>query len=562
MQVWTTYCYGWLVNSARWNAIVATVLVLSAVGLHAGVLGHDFVNWDDQRFITANPLFAAGGWTYVRAALTQVQFEAYHPLHVLSYLPDRWLWPNHAAGFHAVNLTLFGLDVFLLFRLARRHAGLGGAAAAVMLFSAHPLCVEPVAWISARKDLLAAAFFVSVLLVEDSRNPDDDRISPAGLALFAAALLSKTATLCLPPLVWCWLVWMRRMTARSAARRAVPYALLGLVPTIAVVTIWREYKMIGARPIAAPIDVLATLATYARRAVWPSDLAAVYPIEMPAAVFSAALAGAFAVALVLVWRRLPPPARFAVVAFPVALLPVANLIPVAFRFADRYAYLALAVLVPPAAMGLEAWFCGGKLSRTVAIGGVTAAILSLAVLTMTQTATWASSRTLWARAAVAQPDAFLGRLNYGEALVESHDWAGAREEFQAVVRLHPLDYHAYLGLFFVYASRAEELGRISPGTAGQWRAAFGRSKQSAAAFDALIATVPRSACTECADTLLLMRLRRWPKPDGELLRAARSAIDEGAPDAALVILDGSADKGAPEWLALAAEAARAVRVAP
>jgi hypothetical protein len=133
------------VSWARRDALVAAGVVLAAVALHAGVLHHGFVSWDDNRFITANPLFAAGGWTYVRAALTRVQFEAYHPLHLLSYLPDRWLWPSHPAGFHALNLALFGLDVFLLFRLARRHAGLAAAAGAALLFAAHPLCVEPVA---------------------------------------------------------------------------------------------------------------------------------------------------------------------------------------------------------------------------------------------------------------------------------------------------------------------------------------------------------------------------------------------------------------------------------
>jgi hypothetical protein len=146
------------VAPSRLNAWVGTGVSLLAVILHADALGYGFLNWDDNRFITSNPLFAQGGWTYVRAALTQVQFDAYHPLHLLSYLPDRWLWPQSAAGFHGVGLALFALDVFLLFCLAIRHAGLAGAAVATSLFAAHPFCVEPVVWISARKDLLASIF--------------------------------------------------------------------------------------------------------------------------------------------------------------------------------------------------------------------------------------------------------------------------------------------------------------------------------------------------------------------------------------------------------------------
>src|SRR6185312_2960003 len=269
---------------------------LGAALLHARALGHHFLNWDDNRFITGNRLFLTGGWAYVRAALTEVQFDAYHPLHLLAYLPDRWLWPESPLGFHALNLLLFGLDAALLFALCRRLGGsVVAAAAATLLFAAHPLTVEPVAWVSARKDLLAAAFFLGALLVEDGRPLEERRAAPGGVALFVGALLSKSSALCLPPILWCWLVWMRGARPRAASWRSAPYALLAIVEAIAVVTIWRGHQMIPLRPTPAPVDVLATLATYARRLLWPSDLAALYPATMPAPALSAALARAGAV---------------------------------------------------------------------------------------------------------------------------------------------------------------------------------------------------------------------------------------------------------------------------
>jgi hypothetical protein len=69
-------------------AIVVAVLVA-----YFPALGRGFTNWDDDRFITHNPLFHGPVSAYVAAALTRVQFQAYHPLHLLSYLPDRLLWP-------------------------------------------------------------------------------------------------------------------------------------------------------------------------------------------------------------------------------------------------------------------------------------------------------------------------------------------------------------------------------------------------------------------------------------------------------------------------------------
>src|SRR5215831_10803693 len=167
------------------------VSIAIVVVTYRAALGLGFTDWDDDRFIVANPLFAAGGWTYVRAALTQIQFEAYQPLHLLSYLPDRLLWPDDPTGFHALNLVLFAANLVLLVRLVARHAEAGAAIAAVALFALHPLCVEPVVWITARKDLLMVLFFVAALGFEDR---DGTRPSLAGLLCFVAALLTKTAS--------------------------------------------------------------------------------------------------------------------------------------------------------------------------------------------------------------------------------------------------------------------------------------------------------------------------------------------------------------------------------
>src|ERR1022692_4630598 len=181
-------------------------------------------------------------------------------------------------------------------------------------------------------------------------------------------------------------------------------------------TVWGSHEMIPVRPTGAPVDVLATLATYVRRTIWPSDLGPIYPEAMPRPGLSAALAAALAFAALLGWRRLPPPARFALVAFPVALLPVANIVPVVFRFADRYAFLALGMLVPPAAIAIQSLFRVGRSRRFAAIGVVAAVGILLTSTSLALAATWSNSRALWAHATAAHPDALLGRLKYGETL--------------------------------------------------------------------------------------------------------------------------------------------------
>jgi hypothetical protein len=540
--------------------IAPAAVALAAALLHARALWDGFVNWDDNRFITDNPLFAAGGWTYVRAALTRIQFDAYHPLHLLSYLPDRWLWPRDPAGFHALNLVVFGADALLLFMLARRHASLPAAAGAVLLFAAHPFTVEPVAWISARKDLLATALFAGVLLVEDGRDARTDRPALGGLVLFLLALLAKSSTLCLPPILWCWLVWMRGASWRAAARRAAPYALVALVEAVAVLVIWRQHQMIPERPTAALIDVPATVATYVRRIVWPTDLAPMYPASMPAAVAAAAaLVVGLGIAL-FNWRRLPAAGKFALVAFLLAIAPVSNAVPVVFRFADRYVFLGIAVLITPGAVALDALVRVRPRARVAVVAALAAVTLALELGTVALGATWRDSRALWAHATSAQPAGFLAHLKYGETLRDLHEWSAAAAEYREAVRLRPDSSLGYVGLFYLYATRADADGKWPPGTAAAWLRNVGAAIDAPARFAGLLRAFPRAACPQCADTLLLLDLRRWPRSDDALLEGARGALAGGLPDAALVLLSQARDPSAPAWQALLAEARRAAGV--
>ncbi|MFH0900433.1 MAG: hypothetical protein V2A73_07370, partial [Pseudomonadota bacterium] len=340
------------------------LLVLASVVLTAywPALRGEFLNWDDNRFITENPLFEAGGWTYVSAALTTIQLEAYQPLHLLSYLPDRYLWPSSPSGFHALNVALFLGSLSLLFTLATRHATSRCAAfAACLLYALHPLLVEPVAWITARKDLLALVLFLASIALEDgaasAASPGHESrwrrlVSPL---LAAMAALTKTATICLPLVLAAWLYWLRRLPGRRVLVRVIPHAAVSVVVAPVVMLLWHQNELIRwSRPNPWPVDVASTIATYLGRTIWPTNLAAIYPEQPSFPMASSILLLSAALLLLLFWKRLPCVARFAVAGSVAALLPVANLVPVYFRFADRYALLALTVLVVPFAM-LASW---------------------------------------------------------------------------------------------------------------------------------------------------------------------------------------------------------------
>lgn len=549
----------------RWFPVLALWAVVAAVYFPAATA--DFVNWDDTRFVVENPRIAQGAWAYIAAALTEVQFQAYQPLHLLSYLPDLFLWPSQPTGFHLVNLLLFAALIAVLHRLAARFVDPLPAILACAVIALHPLCVEPVAWITSRKDLLSGLFFFAALAIDDRRfsaragdSAASDgssywRVAWPGLVLFTCALLSKSATVCYPLVLFAWLRWLRGVSWRGTVLAVLPHAILAAAAAIAVATFWSSSELIGqARPVHPVLDVPASFTVYLRHLVWPSDLAALYHPESSLHAVAGTLFLVGVVGLIVVWRKLPPVARFAAFASGGALLPVVNIVPMYFRYADRYAFLAWLVAVVPIAVGLQialrrlAGDRGIKAPAALAgVAGVVVVALILAGLSHRQAEVWRDSLSLWRNAAQAQPESYFVRLKYGETLRDAGRWERAVTEYQAAIRLRPEQPLAYAGLFHVYARQSP---KVSDEIAERWLSGLGVALRSTRDMQAFRSRVESAGCTRCARVLLLIEVRRWPPGDENLQAAARRALEAGQRDVALIYLSEVRDRGSDGFRAL------------
>lgn len=538
----------WLPGAA---AALGLALVLGLVYLPAA--GGELLNWDDDRFLADNPRFAGPVWPYVEAALTEPQFEAYQPLHLLSYVPDRLLWPDWAPGFHILNLAIFWAALLALVAFGRRHVAPRYAYLGALLFALHPLCVEPVAWITSRKDLLALLFSIGVLLLEDADAPRP-RTRALALLTFALALASKTSAICLPAVVAAWLIFVRGLPLRRALLRVLPHLVLALAAGLGTLLLWSEGQLIPPRPVAAPVDVAMSLGFYLQQIAVPMNLAPLYP-AVPQAPWGggapwlyAAIAGASLTAVALAWRRMPGLARFAAVAFLAALAPVANLIPLYWRFADRYALFALAVLAVPAAAALQWLATHASARRRQLLWAAVAALVALeAVAAHRQARAWSSSASLWQRSVAAQPEAYFGHLKLGETLRDAGRFDAAQRAYEGAIRLTPERPLGYVGLFTAYAAEAEAAGRLPAGTWRGWLARLGPAAADPAAFNALAKDVDDSGCRPCAASLMVLGLRSFPQKDATLLDQAERFLRSGRPDLALVYLDAVADRGTTRY---------------
>ncbi len=147
------------------DAVLAVAMVGGTCLLYLPDLGLGFFMLDDPNYVVENPWIKDVSLSNLGFILTESYFANYCPLHILSYMIDYLFGGLNPATYHLSSNIWAGVvaafvylftTVFLGSRLI--------AAAAAVLFIVHPAHVEAVAWISSRKDLVAAALALPTMM--------------------------------------------------------------------------------------------------------------------------------------------------------------------------------------------------------------------------------------------------------------------------------------------------------------------------------------------------------------------------------------------------------------
>jgi len=221
----------WQLNSG----IVLLCIVATAV-LYAGDLHLGFFRVDDQQYVVSNPWIQGVTWNHLTQILSNPYYLNYSPLHLLSYAFDYAVSGLNAHTFHLSSNLWAGVVAGFVYLVAlavtqeRRIA-----VVAALLFVVHPVHVEAVAWISNRKDLLAAAFVLPcVLAYLKYRQRGAIGWYLASLLLFLFALLGKLSVAAFPVvLVVLDLVLEKRSLSRSIIDK-IPFSILAALVAVAV----------------------------------------------------------------------------------------------------------------------------------------------------------------------------------------------------------------------------------------------------------------------------------------------------------------------------------------
>src|SRR5204863_4262446 len=122
-------------------------LALITLVVYLPVLGHSFLDYDDQQYVKENLHVQAGlSWQGAVWAFKSFYASNWHPLTWLSHMLDSQIFGLSPAGHHLTNVMLHVFNTLLLFAVLHRMTdAVWRSAFVAALFAWHPLHVESVA---------------------------------------------------------------------------------------------------------------------------------------------------------------------------------------------------------------------------------------------------------------------------------------------------------------------------------------------------------------------------------------------------------------------------------
>ena len=514
----------------KFKYLIVILLILISFIAFGRIMANDFINFDDDIYITGNNYIKSGINTEsIKWAFTSSHAANWHPLTWLSHMLDWQLFGANASGHHLVNLLLHIGSAILLFLFLNKTTGsLWPSAFVAAMFALHPLRVESVAWASERKDVLSmflgmATIYVYALYVENHKLSKYFLC----LALFALSLLAKPMLVTLPFLLllldyWPLGRWQKALkpqllpvgnkgglvknkakqrktnstkykkisiplvdrskTIRSLLVEKLPFIFMAIASSI--VTIWAQSNggavaYLEQLPFLDRIlNAIVSYVQYLIKMFWPVNLVIFYPYRqfLPFWQVFGAASILLGVSIAVIYAIKKAPFLFVGWFWYLGtLVPVIGLMQVGFQsIADRYTYfpsIGIAIILTWGVIYLSKV----KLRKIIIIPTVII-LTALTFLTWQQCGYWKNSNSLFSHVLQATKDNYLAHNNLGLALAAEGKNEEAIAHYLKAIEINPYcKAHFNLGVALVAQGRIEEAIAAIKLNPNQQEAHFGLS---------------------------------------------------------------------------------------
>jgi tetratricopeptide (TPR) repeat protein len=475
---------------------LAGIAALVALAVYLPALGNDFVNWDDNVYVTSNLHIRVLNWTFIKWAFTDLSIAYWHPFALISHAIDYAIWGLDPMGHHLTSIVLHAINTFLVVLLVVRlmeaanpptphtsRSTLIVAGVTGLLFGLHPLHVESVAWVAERKDVLYALFYLlSILNYIMYKSRKAYKYYFFSLLFFILALASKAMAVTLPAvlLVLDWYPFRKissfKQFASALTEKTPFFALSILISFITYLAQNNDGTMVSYNiiPLGHRVPVAFwSLMMYLRNMLFPADLLPFYPypdtVSFVAPQYFLAILLICGLAAICVYLLKKHPIWAAIGCYYViSLLPVLGFVQVSQNsMADRFTYLSS--LGPFLMIGLAAawiwekadfFMIQGRMLKPSAVLLGLLLCVAMGYATVKQIAVWRTASDLWNYViekqpnrqpmprAMAAPHINLGMTYLTQNLVEK-----ALNEFIIALKINPESAVAHNNLGYVYAGQ-------------------------------------------------------------------------------------------------------------
>lgn len=191
--------------------------------------------WDDVDYVAHNSAIRDLSPQGLKAIFTKPDFGLYKPVTMVSLALNYKFAGENPRPYHITNIVLHAVNAALVFALLGLLTGnYWVAVLCAALFGVHPMHAESVAWISERKDMLYALFFLAASLayVRFARTASKAALTVSVLC-FLLSLGAKPMGITLPAVVFVYDYLLGRQFNFRLLYEKIPYivaaALFGTV---------------------------------------------------------------------------------------------------------------------------------------------------------------------------------------------------------------------------------------------------------------------------------------------------------------------------------------------
>ena len=431
----------------RWH--LPLILILTFL-IYLPALNAGFVNWDDPDYVGENNYLIRDISRLPELLTTSVQGN-HHPLTMFSLALNFIISGDNAWSYHLFNLIFHLVNCFLVYRLALLLSKNNTIVALVtsLFFGIHPLHVESVAWVSERKDVLYALFFIaghiSYTKYVDSNSKKQYWLT---LLFVVLSLLSKPAAVIFPVSLFCIDILRNRRFSFKLITEKIPFFIPAILMGLLTISAQKDVGATGQDYFGLGKNILFGfygIMMYLVKMILPFKLSAFYPFpplneKLSVVYYASPLFSLFLGLLTyFTWKKY----RF--VAFGIGFY-IVNLLLVLQIFsvgsaviAERYTYVPYIGIFFILGCLLTRF---AKTNMTKAYSIIFPVALIFSILTFLQAQTWKNGATLWDHVIKNYPSsrAYSARATL---LRKDKKYNEAISHYTQAIKLNAIDHESY-----------------------------------------------------------------------------------------------------------------------